>query len=210
MSKKTKPLIVGLTGPTGSGKSTVASIFGDYGYRVIDADHLARAVVEKGSETLLKLCERFGDDILFDDGTLNRKRLSQIAFSTEENTQALNHITHPAIVQLVKATAQQYFESGCDHIVYDAPLLFESGSDSLCDCVISVIASKEIRTQRIQLRDKLSISDAQLRVNAQKPDSFYTEKSDYVIFNDSTTDALDSDARDVIEKINEVYHVTTI
>ena len=97
-----KSLVIGLTGPIGSGKSVVASIFCDRGYVVIDADKFAKKVVEKGSSTLSELAKNFGDEIINPDGTLNRKMLAQKAFSSKESTSLLNSITHPAILTLVK------------------------------------------------------------------------------------------------------------
>ena len=196
-----KAKVVGLTGPMGSGKSAVAKIFVENGYKLIDADKVAREVVEKGSKTLEKLSKSFGDDIINPDGTLNRKLLSKRAFSSDDGAKRLNAITHPAIVSLVEKRILKYIADGIDSIVYDAPLLFESGTDKLCDKVVSVIAPKQQRISRVKNRDNMVQSDIESRMNAQHDDSFYAEKSDFVIKNDSDLETLFEKTKAVLEKL---------
>lgn len=203
-----KAFIVGLTGPIGSGKSAVAKLFSDNGYKVIDADKVAREVVEKGSPVLAQLSEIFGEDVISDDGTLNRRLLAQKAFSSKEGTKLLNSITHPAIVSLVEKRVEEYKAQGFDKIVYDAPLLFESNTDVLCDKVVSVVASKEVRIERVKARDNMPLAEIEKRIKAQHELSFYTEKSDFVIYNDSTLAELTLRALSVIEQLNEVENGT--
>ncbi len=193
----------------GSGKSAVAKTFCDNGYQLVDADKVAREVVEKGSETLALLVQSFGDDILNPDSSLNRKKLSQKAFSEKEGVALLNSITHPAILKLVKDKIDAFFSDGYDKVIYDAPLLFESGSDKFCDKIVCVIATKEMRKARVKIRDGMAENEIEKRFSSQHEDSFYTEKSDFVIYNDSTLDMLKSKAEAVIAKINEVKNATT-
>ncbi len=193
----------------GSGKSAVAKLFCDNGFVLVDADKVAREVVEKGSETLELLVQKFGDDVLNSDGSLNRKTLSQKAFSKKEGTALLNSITHPAILKLVKDKIDTFLSSGYDKVIYDAPLLFESGSDKFCDKIVCVIATKEMRKARVKKRDGMAENEIEKRFSAQHEDSFYTQKSDYVIYNDSTLDMLKSKAEEVIAQINEVKNATT-
>ena len=199
-----KALVVGLTGPIGSGKSSVAKIFADNGYKVIDADKIAREIVEKNSPVLALLSQVFGDDVIDDDGTLNRRLLAQKAFSSKKGTELLNSITHPAIVSLVKKRIEDYKTQGFDKIVYDAPLLFESKTDVLCDKIVSVVAPKEVRIARVKARDNMPLAEIQKRIKAQHELSYYTEKSDYVIYNDSTLSDLQSKVINVVERLNEV------
>lgn len=201
-------VVLGLTGPTGAGKSEVADLFLQSGYKVIDADKMAQKVVEKGSPTLLKLAERFGDDVICADGTLDRRLLAQRAFCSKENTKALNDITHPAIIKLVKEQIQLFAKNGHNKIIYDAPLLFESKSDALCDCVLAVIADKSKRIERIKNRDKITETEIEQRINAQHDDSFYTDKADYVIDNSSNYEKLFENTQAVIKAIDEVYNGT--
>lgn len=201
-----KALVVGLTGPIGSGKSSVSRIFCERGYVVIDADKLAKKVVEKGSKTLDILAEKFGTDIINLDGTLNRKMLAQKAFSSKENTALLNSITHPAILELVKKEIEENVSLGNTKIIYDAPQLFESGSDSLCSKVVCVIASKEQRIERVKKRDNMPYADIENRISVQYSDEFFTEKSDYVIKNNSTLEELFVRVNEVIDEIERFYN----
>ena len=173
-------MIIGLTGQTGAGKSTVCEFFSKKGFAVIDCDKVAREVTQKGNPVLLKLAECFGDDILSDDGNLNRRLLANRAFASEEKTKLLNSITHP---EIYKAIQNKIKNTTNDIIVLDAPTLFESGANKLCDKVVAVIAPSEIRKERIMKRDLISEEQAKLRMSAQKNDEFYIEKSDAVVEN---------------------------
>ena len=199
-----KAYVVGLTGPIGSGKSVVAQIFLNNDYKLIDADKVAREVVEKGSPVLEKLALEFGCDVINRDGTLNRRLLADRAFSTKEGTDRLNSITHPAIVDLVKKKIAQYEENGVERIIYDAPLLFESNTNKLCDCIVSVIAPKEVRIQRVIERDSVTEADVRKRISAQHDESYYTEKSNYVIYNNSTLKELRRRTQSIVRALREV------
>ena len=201
-----KAIVIGLTGPIGSGKSAVAKIFCDRGYVTVDADKLAKKVVEKGSKTLDVLAEKFGNDIINSDGTLNRKMLAQKAFSSKENTALLNSVTHPAILELVKKEIEESVRIGNTKIIYDAPQLFESGSEVLCDKVVCVIASKEQRIERVKKRDNMPYADIENRISVQYSDEFFTEKSDYVIENNSTLESLFTRVNEVIDEIERVHN----
>lgn len=199
-----RAFVVGLTGPTGSGKSVVADVFCQNGYVKIDADKIARQVVDKGSPALTGLAQHFGDDIINTDGTLNRKKLAHIAFSSNENTKRLNEITHPFIIELVKQQISDYENAGYNKIVYDAPLLFESGTDSLCDVVVSVVADMDVRIKRIRYRDNLTDQQVSDRLSAQHGDDYYTDKSDYVIMNNGSLLDLRSKTMSAIDAIEKV------
>ena len=199
-----KAYVVGLTGPIGSGKSVVAQIFLNNDYKLIDADKVAREVVEKGSPVLEKLALEFGCDVINQDGTLNRRLLADRAFSTKDGTDRLNSITHPAIVDLVKKKIAQYEENGVERIIYDAPLLFESNTNKLCDCIVSVIAPKEVRIQRVIERDSVTEADVRKRISAQHDESYYTEKSNYVIYNNSTLKELRRRTQSIVTALREV------
>ncbi len=201
-----KALVVGLTGPIGSGKSSVSKIFISRGYVLVDADKLAKKVVEKGSQTLSVLAEKFGLDIINKDGTLNRKMLAQKAFSSKENTQLLNSITHPAILDCVKNKIKDNVENGRTKIIYDAPQLFESGSEILCDKIVCVIAQKEQRIERVKKRDNMSYADIENRISVQYSDEFFTLKSDYIIENNASFDELVVRTNEVIDEIEKVHN----
>lgn len=172
-------LIIGLTGPTGAGKSSLHDIAENLGFLVVDCDKSARRATEKGSECLNKLCEAFGFDILNDDKTLNRKALASKAFNSIENTEKLNKTIFPYIKNIVLNEAID------DFVIFDAPTLFESGLNTECFKTITVLADYDLRLKRIIKRDNISKEEAILRINAGKTDDYYKEKSDYIIYNNS-------------------------
>lgn len=198
--------VVGLTGATGAGKSSIARIFAANGCYVIDADAVAREAVQKGSLCLKQLCDAFGDDILCADGTLNRRELAKRAFSSKEGTSLLNSITHPAIVMLTMIKIKELVKRGESIIVFDAPTLFESNSDVLCDFIVAVTAPQDVRLNRIMLRDGITEQQALTRMNAQHDESFYSEQADFVIVNDSTPEAVKSKVEQIINTVKRELH----
>ncbi len=175
--------IIGLTGLTGAGKSTVAQKLMAYGCYHIDADKVAREVINNNENVKNKLKERFGEDVINEDGTTNRPLLATRAFADEESTNALNEITHPAVTEEIKSIINDMEEIGYRGVIIDAIALFESGEDSLCDFTVAVIAPKDIRLQRIMKRDNITEEKALERINAQKDESFFTKKADFVLWN---------------------------
>lgn len=180
-------MIIGLTGQSGAGKSTVSEILVQKGFYVIDCDKIAREVTKNGSSVVLKLAERFGSDILFDDNSLNRKKLAEKAFSSKENTKALNEITHPAIIGKISESIK---ENKDEVIVLDAPTLFESGANMLCDKILCILADENVRIDRIIKRDNITREQAIARVSAQKNDEFFINNCDAVIYNNTETEKL--------------------
>lgn len=175
--------IIGLTGLTGAGKSTVARKLMAYGCYHIDADKVAREVINNNENVKNKLKERFGDDVINEDGTTNRPLLASRAFADTESTNALNEITHPAVTEEIQSIIRDMEEIGYRGVILDAIALFESGEDALCDFTVTVIAPKEIRLQRIMARDNITEEKALERINAQKDESFFTSKADFVLWN---------------------------
>ncbi len=188
--------LVGLTGKTGAGKSTVSAYLSEKGAYIIDGDIVARKVLDTDSNLLPELKNAFGD-ILNSDGTLNRKKLAQAAFSTPENTRKLNSIMHPAINKAIHSEADLAFEN-YSVVVVDAAAIIESGFADECDILVVVTAPVEIRMQRILSRDGISEKDALIRINAQKDDEFYNSKAQYIIKNYMPYDL--SDELSVLEK----------
>lgn len=196
--------VIGITGPTGSGKSTITEYFKNKGCYIIDADIIAKKALEPDSPCLRQACTVFGDDIIEADGKLNRQLLAKRAFSTKKNTQKLNDITHPWICMQVLKIIDKIRNSSINPvIIFDAPVLFESKMDIICDCVIAVVAPVEIRKQRIMNRDNISSKNADIRINAQMQDSFYIEKSDFVFDGSSSLDKIYKKADEVINIINK-------
>ena len=173
--------LVGLTGKTGAGKSTISAYLAEKGAYIIDGDIVARRVLETDGDLLPELQNAFGD-ILNPDGTLNRKKLAFAAFSTEENTCLLNSIMHPAINKAIHREADAAFEKH-SVVIVDAAAIIESGFADECDLLVVATAPVEIRKERILKRDGISEADAMVRINAQKDDEFYNSRASYVIRN---------------------------
>lgn len=192
-------MIIGLTGQTGSGKSTVCTILEKNGFYICDCDKISKEVMADGASLLYVLAHAFGDDIL-DGNHLNRRLLADKAFKEKDTTELLNSLTHPAILKKCKEDMANALANGYEHAVLDAPTLFESGADKLCDYIVSVCAPENVRLQRILLRDKIPIEHAKTRMGAQKEESFYVEKSDFVVKNYPPND-LDEQVRQLVENI---------
>lgn len=198
-----KKIVIGLTGQTGAGKSTASNAMKKCGCGIIDADKIAREAVEPKTACLKMLTNAFGCDIINEDGSLNRKKLAEKAFSSKENTQLLNEITHPYIVELTKQRIAEYFASGCNIVVFDAPQLFESGSDKLCDIIVSVIASQECRLARIISRDGISREKALSRMKVQLSEEYFLEHSDYILNGEQNIDNLINDAEALVKMVKD-------
>lgn len=171
---------LGLTGPTGAGKSTVARLLEQNGIPLVDADAIARTVTEKGSPVLSALADTFGKDILFPDGSLDRRALAAVAFSSKENTEKLNAVTHPAILARIRRALA---DATGDAVVLDAPLLFETGLDALCDHTVAIVADEAVRLARITARDGISEEAAQKRMAVQPDTAFYAARADILLYN---------------------------
>lgn len=190
--------VIGLTGPTGAGKSYVAECFLEKGVPIVDADRVARLVTEPHTDCLMALCETFGDAILNDDGSLNRRELAARAFATPETVDLLNRITHPAILAAIKQQLEDLADAGHPLAVLDAPLLYEAGADVLCDRIIAVTAPAEARLARIMARDGLTQEAAIQRMNTQPNDEFYTRDGVTVLVNDTTPTELEVKAKAIV------------
>ena len=177
-----KAIIIGLTGQTGAGKTTVADGLRHFGYQVIKADEVARLVTEKGSPTLKDLATVFG--------SLNRARLAEKAFSSPENTELLNSVTHPEILRLISKKINGAFFDGYEAVVLDASQLFESGFHERCTLVVSVVAPEDMRLKRIMERDGITEEQARQRMDSQLSEEFFRTHSNYVLENTGTEEAL--------------------
>ena len=194
-------VIVGLTGQTGAGKSTVSKIFRENGFAVIDADLTARKVVEPKTKCLEEIAEIFGSEILNADGTLDRRKLAGIVFSDKSKLEVLNATIYPYITDEILKLINNYSEKGEKFILLDAPTLFESGASDFCDIIISVLADAETRKQRIIKRDGLTPQQAENRMNSQHDDKFFTEHSDYIIKNNGSIDSVSEMTEEISDKI---------
>lgn len=198
-----KVYVVGLTGPTGSGKSEVSRRLTEAQLPVIDADVLARRVVEPGTKCLKRLAETFSEDILNDDGSLNRRQLARRAFATPEDTALLNSLTHPYIIDLTNQILMRMEQTHELAAVIDAPLLFESGMDAVCDMTVAVVSPAERRLARIMERDGLTEAQARSRMAAQQPETYYTSRAAVVLQNDGDLELLQKRADALAARIRE-------
>lgn len=189
-----------LTGGSGAGKSTAAEIFRELGVYVIDADKIARQVVEKGEPCLEELCAEFGNGIITPDGELDRKKLGSIVFTDKEKLKSLNTITHKYIKEVILSTLSGV---DCEISAIDGAVIIGSEIEKLCAFTVSVLAGRETRLGRIAERDSLSVQEAQNRLNSQPNDNFYRENSRYVIYNDGSRAELAAKIKEVYEKIRE-------
>lgn len=182
--------LIGLTGQTGAGKTTVSAMLREEGFAVINADDAARAVVEPGTPCLRAVRRVFGDGILLPDGRMNRKAVAAMIFGDPAARQRYEAIIYPYITKQIRQTAEQLAAAGNRIILLDAPTLFESGIDRGCQAIVSVVAEPERRMQRILLRDSLTEEQAAQRMNAQHTEAFFRSRSDAVIGNNGGNDTL--------------------
>lgn len=184
-------MVIGVTGPTGAGKSTVCNILRNWtGVSVIDCDRVARQVTEKGTLCLLDIAVEFSPSVISADGTLNRKKLGQLVFSDPEKLTRLNAIIFPYILERLREEIADAEKRGAKAIFLDAPTLFESGADALCEKILAVTSAPEKRLTRIMQRDSLSPQGAADRMASQPDADFYLARADYQIRNDDDTAAL--------------------
>lgn len=174
------PVSICLTGPSGAGKTSVCEELKKSGFFHIDADKIAAELLPKLKN---KLCEEFGHEIITSDGTIDRKKLARIAFSSKEKTEILNKITHPAITKKILNIASEKIKYKIP-VLIDGAAIFEAGLNKLTDYTISVIADSGLRKKRILLRDNISDEMIDRRFSSQYDESFYIKNSDFYVIND--------------------------
>lgn len=193
--------IIGITGTSGSGKTTICNILNtNYKAFVIDCDKLTRQMLTKENKYFKAIVKTFGEEILL-NGQINRAKLANIIYSNKEEREKLNAITSkyifPEVMEIIKEK-----ENKNNILVIDAPLLIESKLSDLCDTVISVLANKEIKLERILKRDKIEKDIANARLNMQKNDEFYIQKSYYVITNnDKNIKELEKEVKNILDNV---------
>ncbi len=181
-------MIIGLTGSIASGKSTVSTMLKRKGFPIVDADEIARQVVELGSPVLQEISRVFGESVLQADGSLNRVKLGEIIFNDEEMRQKLNSIIHPAIRQEMLKQKDEWLAGGANTVIMDIPLLFESKLQSFVDTIIVVSVTPEIQKERLIARNVLSEEEADRRIQSQLPVKEKEKAADAVLFNNGTVE----------------------
>lgn len=197
--------IIGLTGPTGAGKSTVAKSFLKQGCRIVDADRTARTIADQ-PECLTQLKRVFGADIEREDGTLDRQALAVRAFASPEETAKLNAVTHPAIIAECKRQLAEANASDCIAVILDAPLLFETDAQKLCDATVAVITPDASRLRRIMARDGITEAAAKERMSVQHGNDFYRSNADYLFDGSTDWSVFDNAVRTLLERILRDFH----
>lgn len=181
-------MVVGLTGPTGAGKTVVCDMLREWqGVVVVDCDKLSRRVASKGNRCLVDLAVEFSPLIIDGHGNLNRKKLAEIVFNDRQKLDALNRIIFPYIVEEAELEIIKARENGARVIVLDAPTLFESGANRMCEKIVVVTAEPTLRLQRIMRRDGITAEQAAVRMGSQMSDDFFASHADYLISNTGDT-----------------------
>lgn len=194
-------LIIGITGPSGAGKTTVLGVLEEMGSAVIDCDAVYhRLLAEKGS-LLEELRERFGEAVLDRSGALDRKALGNIVFHDPQALAGLNAITHKHVAAEVDRQIAQAKAEGRVAAAVDAIALIESGVSELCHVTVAVTAPADIRVARLMAREGVSEDYARARIAAQQPDSFYEENCTYVLVNDGGVEEFRRKAQKLFDRI---------
>ena len=191
--------VIGLTGPSGVGKGWVCRYLSQFNIPSIDTDAVYHELLVPPSPCLDELVTTFGHQILI-DGNLNRAALATIVFSDPQKLKQLNTITHKYILARTDMLLDTYRTEGRQAAIVDAPALFESGYDEKCDFVITVLADKELRLMRIIQRDNISMQAADKRLNAQKPDEFYSSRAKYPFINNGDDTVLNQELLSILTK----------
>ena len=186
-------MTLGITGRSGCGKSTVTAVFAARGIPLADADQLSREILLPGSPLLPQLAERFGADIIKEDGTLDRRLLADRAFATPEGKAALDALTHPEIVRRIRAAKQAAQQAGAKLFVLDGAVIIGTAAEAECDklCVVTAPFA----------RDGISPEMAARRLNAQTPEAVLTARADYILPNTSTREVLAKAANELCDAL---------
>ena len=178
--------ILGLTGGIATGKSTVSRYFSDKGFAVVDADVVARRVVEPGTEGLANIVAHFGTEIIQTDGTLNREKLGAMIFADAKKRETLNSLLSDLIRRAIMADTATLVNANQPLIVLDIPLLYEAGYETHCDAVMVVYTTEEVQRKRLMGRNNLSEEEALNRIASQEPIEAKKNRADIVIDNNGT------------------------
>ena len=176
--------VIGITGPTGAGKTTALGALEQLGGRVVDCDVVYHQLLVQSTPMLRELRERFGDQVFQSDGALDRKALGAVVFEDGKALADLNEITHKYVDAQVKHFVEQARQAGAPAVAVDAIALLESGIARHCHCTVAVLAPDEVRVRRIMAREGISEQYARLRVHAQKDEAWFRANCTYVLMND--------------------------
>ncbi len=191
-------LKIGLTGGIGSGKSTVTQIFSDLKIPIIDADIIAHQLVEPGKPAIKAIAKQFGQQILTDQGTLNRKQLKEIIFSDPEQKKTLEQILHPLVFAEMESQIKQLSSPYC---ILSIPLLLETQMQDFVDRILVIDCPVEVQLERVKNRDQLNIETIKSIIASQVPREQRRQAADDIIINDADTQAL----AEQVKKLHNLY-----
>jgi len=191
--------VVGLTGGIACGKTTVAKMFAELGIPVVDADDLAREVVEPGTPGLQRIVDEFGKGVLDDAGRLDRKKVGEMVFGDEEARETLNAIIHPLIGAAGAEHIMAHQDDPAPYLLYEAALLVETRAYEAFSALIVVSAEESLQRLRLIARDGFSVTEANARIGSQLPLARKVAVADYVVTNNGDLDA----TRDQVSEIHE-------
>ena len=192
--------IIGITGASGSGKTTTSEILNKRDdTKIIDADKVAKSLNTPGTDYMINIKSVFGDNIIFENGHLNRKELAKIIYNDENARKKLNALTFKYVVGEILKKIEEYKKQNYSFIIIDAPLLIESGLNKYCDFVIALIADDNLKIKRICKRDNIDRQTEISRLKIQHDNSYYIENSDFYIEN--------TEDYNLEERINEILDV---
>ena len=195
---------IGLTGGIASGKSTVSRLFSSWGAYVADADDISRHALDQGTDCYERTVALFGGEILLKDGAVNRKRVASIVFSDPKALAALNGIIHPYVHETILSDSEKAFAEAPDRlIIWDVPLLFETGYDAEVSRTVVVTARQSLRVQRIVDRDGSTKAAALRRIRSQMPDREKVRRADLVIRNNGSLQELEIRTKEVFDELLE-------
>lgn len=195
-------VVIGLSGGSGSGKSTVSKLFSGYNILPINTDEIYRNLTSSLTPCLIDLANEFGEDIITDELKLDRARLREIVFSDPDKYKRLNLISHKHVLNSVRGMIASASDLELSGVVVDAPMLFESGFDKECNYVVSVIAPVDLRIKRIKERDGITEYQARQRIKHQASDDELIAKSDFIIDNSYDKENLINAVSNIMDKIN--------
>lgn len=195
--------VIGVTGSSGAGKSTICEILQEkYNVKIVNADKIAKQLSKKGTSYINEISIKFGAEILDKDGELNRKKLAEIIYENPERRKELNNCTFKYIRKEIEKEIKE--EKQVSTIIIDAPLLFECELEELCSYVIGIISKKHLQIERIVARDNIDYEHAEKRLSAQENNDFYISRCDEIIENNNNIAYIEK----CIEKIAQKCNIT--
>lgn len=193
--------VIGITGPTGAGKTTVLNVLAELGGVILDCDAIYHDLTEHCGPMRQELADRYGADIFDEQGQLLRKKLGAIVFEDEKALSDLNEITHRYVYRAVEEAIAVAKGQARPAVAIDAIALLESGLGELCHATVAVTADDELRVRRIMARDSISEAYARQRVEAQKPSRWFEEHCDHTLRNEGEPSEVEGKAKELFKSM---------